>query len=77
MTKININEPNKLLDCQVRVISVDTSHLGILEMDTDQGFLPIAINRNMAAMLISELAMFMAAVEVDEMLPGLGDGPPN
>lgn len=64
VTKLNIKKPNRLLECQVRVISVEHAHLGILEMDTDQGFIPITINRDFAAALISELAAFMAAQEV-------------
>jgi hypothetical protein len=62
---IDISVPNRLLDCYVRVISVEESHLGVLEIETDQGSIPISINRNAAAMLISALAEFMAATEVD------------
>lgn len=69
MPHIDADEPNRVLDCQVRVISVDEAHLGVLEMETEQGFIPLAINRNVAAMLISELAAFMAADEVDEVIP--------
>jgi hypothetical protein len=63
---LDLNEPNKILECQVRVISVRPSHLGILEMMTDQGFIPLAINKNVAAMLITELAEFLVAQDVDE-----------
>lgn len=77
-THIDANQPNRLLDCNVRVIAVEQAHLGVLQIDTDQGFIPIAVNRNAAAMLISELAMFMAADEVDEdEEPANDDEAPN
>lgn len=63
--KINPNVPNRLLDCVVRVISVDDAHLGVLEIETEQGLIPIVVNRDCAAILIGELASFMAAKEVD------------
>lgn len=66
---IDVDEPNRVLDCQVRVISVDEAHLGVLELETEQGFIPVVINRNVAYLLISELAAFMAADEVTEVIP--------
>jgi hypothetical protein len=68
MTKINldISKPNRILDAQVRVISVEEAHLGVLELDTEQGFIPLSINRKVAYLLIAALAEFMAAKEVDE-----------
>ena len=72
----DLNETNRLLDCQVRVISVEEHHLGILEMDTDQGFIPISVNRSAAATLITALAEFMAATEVDEEIPVANDDEP-
>jgi hypothetical protein len=73
---IDLNEPNRLLDCQMRVISVKEHHLGILELDTDQGFLPISVNRSAAATLITALAEFMAATEVDQEIPIANDDDP-
>jgi hypothetical protein len=73
LTKLNIKKPNRLLECAVRVISVEEAHLGILEMETDQGFIPITINRDYAAALIAELAAFMAAREVSEAPPVAND----
>ncbi|WP_127752704.1 hypothetical protein [Devosia sp. 1566] len=73
---IDLNEPNRLLDCQVRVISVGEHHLGILELDTDQGFLPISVNPSAAATLITALAEFMAATEVDQEIPIANDDDP-
>jgi len=73
---IDLNEPNRLLDCQVRVVSVEEYHLGILELDTDQGFLPISVNRSAAATLITALAEFMAATEVDQEIPIANDDDP-
>ena len=74
---IDLNEPNKLLDCRVRVIDVEQSHPGVLEMMTDQGFIPMAVNRNTAAMLIVQLAEFMAAKEVGEDIPVANDDEPT
>lgn len=74
MTRLDITKPNRLLECAVRVISVEEAHLGVLEMETDQGFVPITVNRNVAAMLIAELAAFMAADEVTDEQPPANDG---
>jgi hypothetical protein len=73
VAKIQNDEPNKLHDCAVDVFEVEQDHLGILNMDTDQGLFQVVINRNMAAVLISELAAFMAAEEVDEVGPEPGN----
>jgi hypothetical protein len=62
---LDITAPNRLLAAGVTVISVEKYHHGVLGMETEQGFIPIAINRNVAALLITELANFMAAEEVD------------
>ena len=69
MTEIDNDELNKLLDCQIRVVEVEQDHLGILDLEIDDGFISLAIDRKVAAVLISELAIFMAADEVDEILP--------
>ena len=67
MTEIDNDEPNQLLDCQVRVVEVEQNHLGILDLEIEEGFLSLMIDRKVAAVLISELAIFMAAEEVDEV----------
>ncbi len=69
MTKIDLSEPNRILDAQVRTISVGEAHLGVLELDTEQGFIPLVVNRNLAALIIIDLADFMAAHEVDDDQP--------
>ena len=69
MTEIDNDELNKLLDCRIRVVEVEQDHLGILDLEIDDGFISLAIDRKVAAVLISELAIFMAADEVDEILP--------
>jgi hypothetical protein len=73
--KLDISKPNRILDAEVRVISVEEAHLGILELETEQGFVPLVVNRNVAYLLISELAAFMAADEVTpEESPVANDG---
>lgn len=67
MTEIDNDEPNKLLDCQIRVFEVEQDHLGLLDLEVDEGFISLVIDRKVAAVLISELAIFMAAEEVDEV----------
>jgi phosphosulfolactate synthase (CoM biosynthesis protein A) len=69
MTEIDNDEPNKLLDCQIRVFEVEQDHLGLLDLEIDEGFISLVIDRKTAAVLISELAIFMAAEEVDEVDP--------
>ena len=69
MTEIDNDEPNKLLDCQIRVFEVEQDHLGLLDLEIDEGFISLVIDRKTAAVLISELAIFMAAEEVDEVEP--------
>lgn len=67
MTEIDNNdEPSLLLDCQIRVVEVEQNHLGILDLEIEEGFISLMIDRKVAAVLISELAIFMAADEVDE-----------
>ncbi|HEY0033853.1 MAG TPA: hypothetical protein VGB81_11365 [Devosia sp.] len=73
MTEIDNDEPNKLLDCQIRVFEVEQDHLGLLDLEVDEGFISLVIDRKVAAVLISELAIFMAAEEVDEVEPEPGD----
>lgn len=67
--KLDTSKPNRVLDAAVRVISVEEAHLGVLELETDQGFVPLSINRNVAYLLIAELAAFMAAEEVTPAEP--------
>jgi hypothetical protein len=66
MTEIDNDELNKLLDCQIRVVEVEQDHLGVLDLEIEEGFISLQIDRKTAAVLISELAIFMAAEEVDE-----------
>jgi len=69
MTEIDNEELNKLLDCQIRVVAVEEEHLGMLDLEIEEGFISLQIDRKTAAVLISELAIFMAAEEVDEVEP--------
>lgn len=69
MTEIDNEELYKLMDCQIRVVSVEQDHLGILDLEIEDGFISLEIDRKTAAVLISELAIFMAAEEVDELEP--------
>lgn len=73
MTEIDNDEPNRLLDCQIRVVEVEQDHLGMLDLEIDEGFISLVIDRKVAAVLISELAIFMAADEVDEVQPEPAD----
>jgi hypothetical protein len=66
MTEIDNDEPSQLLDCQIRVVEVEQNHLGMLDLEIEEGFISLMIDRKVAAVLISELAIFMAADEVDE-----------
>jgi hypothetical protein len=74
MTEIDNDEPNKLLDCQIRVFEVEQDHLGLLDLEINEGFISVVIDRKTAAVLISELAIFMAAEEVDEPEPEPSEG---
>lgn len=73
MTEIDNDELYKLLDCQIRVVEVEQDHLGILDLEIGDGFISLEIDRKTAAVLISELAIFMAADEVDEVQPEEND----
>ena len=73
MTEIDNDELSTLLDCQIRVVEVEQEHLGILDLEIEEGFISLQIDRKAAAVLISELAIFMAAEEVDEVQPEPSD----
>lgn len=73
MTEIDNDELSTLLDCQIRVVEVEQEHLGILDLEIEEGFISLQIDRKAAAVLISELAIFMAAEEVDEVQPQPSD----
>lgn len=73
MTKIEDDELSRLLDCQIRVTEVEQDHIGMLDLEIEEGFISLQIDRKTAAVLISELAIFMAADEVDELQPETGD----
>ncbi|WP_108396323.1 hypothetical protein [Devosia submarina] len=71
--ELDNDELNKLLDCQIRVVEVEKDHVGILDLEIEEGFISLEIDRKTAAVLISELAIFMAAEEVDEEQPESGE----
>jgi hypothetical protein len=56
---LDINDPNRMLEASYHLISLEPL-VGVLEITTDQGFIPFGINRSCAEQLASVVDMFLA-----------------
>jgi hypothetical protein len=64
MPRVSNTAPPRLLDVDVGMLSFDPK-VGVLKMETDDGPLELAINRNVAALLAGTLVDFLAADDSD------------
>jgi len=65
---IDSSVPNPLLEVRMATIIVAEdgdrpTHIGLFEMDTEQGIIPLVVNRKAAAALMHELTDFLMADE--------------
>lgn len=55
-----MSEPNKLLGVHIHRLHKDPL-LGVLDLETDEGMIDVAINRTVAELLVEQLRGFLAS----------------
>lgn len=74
---LDVSIPNPVLDIRMSVIVLEedpsgSAHIGVFEIDTEQGVIPLVMNRKAAAAFMHELTAFLAA-EAEEPVEAAND----